>query len=87
MSILGLWISGERPSSKKEVKSAITEAFAMGREQEVVLEETSLFSRTGNRTLDEMAVGETITFVGPDPQRNRKFYGNITRTAQGYTVK
>lgn len=86
MSILGLWISGERPSSKKAVKAAIVEAVAMDRLREVVLEETSLFSRTGNRTLDQMAVGETVTFVGPSPTV-RKFYGNITRTEKGFTVK
>lgn len=87
MSTMGLWISGERPGSKKQVKAAIIEAVAMDRLDEIVLEDTSIFSRTGNRTLDQMSIGEVVTFVGPAPHTSRKFYGTITRTDKGFTVR
>ena len=77
----GIFLAGyKRPKSKKEVKEAV----AAGKT--VVIEATSIFGNEYGGDIVDMPEG-TITFVGPDPHTNRKFYGNITRKGDVITVK
>lgn len=78
----GIFIEGRRPKSKK----AIREAIANGHILRTVVENTSMFGGFSGSIAD-LAVGQSITFVGPCPYTARNFYGTITRTQKGYTVK
>ncbi len=78
----GIWIGAGRPLSKKVVKEEIAE-----RPWNVRAQATSFFGGEYDGPISDMPLGTTITFVGPDPERSRKFYGTITRTAKGITVK
>jgi hypothetical protein len=74
----GLFINGRRPKSKKEAKAAI-----LADPSRVRLEATSYFGNEYDGPVSEAPEGE-YSFVGPDPQRTRNFYGNITvRTVKG----
>lgn len=75
----GVFINYRRPKSKKAVKEAI----AAG--ELVTVEATSMFGNEYDGPVAEAPPG-TITFVGPDPYRDRRFYGTITVSADG-TVK
>lgn len=66
----GIYIAGRRPKSKKEVKAAV-----IGGEH-VSLEATSIFGNEYGGPLSGAPDG-VYYFVGPDPSRNRKFYGQI----------
>jgi len=80
----GLFIGNRRPASKKALKEAIAENPA-----NVFVESTS--SAFGfpsfSGSLDTLPAGTTVTFVGPDPYRDRRFYGTISRGARGIVVK
>ncbi len=78
---VGLFINGRRPVSKAQVKQAVRDG------QEVVLENTSWFGDGQNRLVTELAVGESVSFVGPNPYQSRKFYGTISRTQRGLRVQ
>lgn len=78
----GIFLEGyRRPKSKKEVKEAIA-----ADPDKVMIEQTSLFNNEYGGPVSEMPDNVTITFVGPDPQVSRKFYGNIKRTQNGFKV-
>lgn len=80
--VQGLYINGRRPKSKKEVKEAIASDPAS-----VSVEATSMFGNDYEGPVTEAPVGR-IDFVGPDPYRSRKFYGNLFVRAGGVvTVK
>lgn len=73
----GIFLGGKRPQSKKAVKEAI--AIDPNR---VRIEATSLFDNEFDGPVSEAPQG-TYTFVGPDPYRSRKFYGNLIVTVKG----
>lgn len=75
----GLYVNGRRPASKKAVKEAVTTG---GR---VSVENTSLFGDGFSGDIAGLAVGQSVTFVGPSPHE-RCFFGTITRTAKGLRV-
>lgn len=76
----GIFIGHSRPKSKKAVKLAVAESPAS-----VVIESTSIMG--GYHGNVENAPDGDYLFVGPDPYRDRKFYGTITVRAGQYTVK
>lgn len=92
---VGIFIDGRRPKSKKEVREVV----ALGDEglRRIELENTSAFNNKFDCTLHDFVNDGAhavhgrearIDFVGPDPYRSRKFYGNIYITATGkVTVK
>lgn len=74
---LGGW---ERPASKKAVKLAAAEDPSFVR-----VEATSYFGNEPEGTLTVLmdTAPHSITFVGPDPQKKRTFYGTLTITRDG----
>jgi hypothetical protein len=75
----GVWVDGKRPNSKKEVKAACAD-----KPDRVRLEATSIFGDEYDGFVSDLPDEfRTITFVGPDPFTNRKFYGNIQRGKTG----
>jgi hypothetical protein len=77
----GIYINGRRPSSKKEVKEAVADGM------NVRIEATSMFGNEYDGSVSDMPDGMTVTFVGPDPYTNRRFYGNIKKVGDKVTVK
>lgn len=80
----GLFINNRRPKSKKEVKEAVANA-----PDSVVIEYTQFgYERTISLTAAiKETVGFRTTFVGPDPQTSRKYYGEIIANNGKVTVK
>jgi hypothetical protein len=70
----GIWINGQRPKSKKAIREAVESDPGTVR-----VESTSLFGNEYNGFLDVAPEGTMVVFCGPDPFRNRKFYGTITK--------
>jgi hypothetical protein len=76
----GLWVRGEvfgtlatgRPRSKKQVKAILA-----ANPHDVALEATSLLGREYDGPVDQAPNGK-YSFVGPDPYRDRRFYGTLT---------
>lgn len=66
----GIFISGQRPKSKKQVLEAIRNA-----PETVTIEKTSLFDGGGTVPFAEYRNG---ALVGPDPYTNRKFYLSVS---------
>lgn len=66
----GIFLNFSRPKSKKAVKEAVA-----ADPSKVRIECTSLFGDYDGSVSE--APDGTYTFVGPDPSRDRKFYGNI----------
>jgi hypothetical protein len=79
----GIYINTHRPKSKKAVKEAIAAGLA------VYAEGTANAFHPGSEydgPVDCAPVGTVITFVGPDPYRDRRFYGTIRVTSSGIKV-
>lgn len=76
----GIYVTFNRPKSKKEVKEAIAANPAS-----VSLEATSVFGNEYDGSIVDAPDGK-YTFVGPDPCNNRKFYGTITKKGEKITV-
>lgn len=79
----GIQIQGKRPTSKKSVKEAIAAGLA------VYAEGTANYFHPGSEYdgyVGDAPVGTVISFVGPDPYRDRRFYGTITVTTKGVKV-
>lgn len=69
----GVFINGERPRSKKAIKEAMKEA-----PSSVTWQNDAAFGETaGSRFAGDRLPDMNDTFVGPDPFRDRKFYGQI----------
>jgi hypothetical protein len=70
----GVFIRGVRPKSKKQVKEAMKATPAS-----VTWQNDSAFGPDAGMTYPGNALPEGLndTFVGPDPHRSRKFYGQI----------
>lgn len=78
----GIYVKGRRPKSKKEIRELV-----LTDPTRVVVEATSIFGNDYEGPVTEIPEGKTITFVGPDPYRDRRFYGNITRKGEKVTVR
>lgn len=76
----GLFISGRRPTSKKQVKEAVTTT-----PEKVRIESTSLYG--GYDGSVSSAPDGSYHFVGPDPYTKRSFCGVITVKAGKVSVK
>lgn len=81
----GIFIKGQRPKSKKEVREFVRDSYpnekapttVPTRLHRLAIEATSMFGDEYEGPLSEMPTDTKIHFVGPDPHRNRKFYGTI----------
>lgn len=74
----GIWIEEKHPTSKKAVKDYLTQDQTAKRLRAIILEDTSYINPGYSGSLryaPKMAQG--YTFVGPDPFRDRKFYGTV----------
>jgi hypothetical protein len=69
----GLFVNMARPRSKKAVKEAIASGTA------VYAEATSFYGGEFEGLIYSLPEGEKVVFVGPDPHRDRRFYGTITK--------
>lgn len=68
----GIYLSGSRrPKSKKEIKEAVAN------NKVVVIEATSIFGNEYDGRLSEMPKTNAVTFCGPNPHSDRRFYGTI----------
>lgn len=76
----GIYINHKRPASKKAVKEAIASD-----PSSVTIEATSLFGNEYDGPLSDMPDGR-VSFVGPDPERKRNFYGTIVKTGERIKV-
>lgn len=83
----GIFIDGQRPKSKKAIKEALADAALAPR---VFAEATAnIFHPEANEWDGPIVcapVGTKVVFVGPDPHRDRRFYGTITVTDKGIKV-
>jgi hypothetical protein len=69
----GLYIHGERPRTKKSVREAIAKD-----PSKVRIEATSIVGDEYDGPASDMPEGK-VYFVGPDPERSRRFYGTIVK--------
>lgn len=76
----GIFIKGQRPKSKKMVKEAVRDVPHLVR-----IEATSIFGNEYDGTVEDAPDG-SYTFVGPDPSRDRRFYGTIKKRGDLVTV-
>ena len=77
----GVFVDGRRAPTKKALKEAIASD-----PSRVSLEATSVFGNEYDGRLDEAPDGE-FSIVGPDPYRQRNWYGTIRVAAGQVTVK
>lgn len=70
-----------RPRSKKQIKEIASDNPAR-----VVLEKTSVFNNEASGPLNDLPEG-LYFFVGPDPYKDRKFYGQITVKGGKVSIK
>jgi len=77
----GIRIKGKYAPSKKAVKEALA-----AEPSDVSLVATSFFGNEYDGPVTEMPIEKMATFVGPDEQRRRNFFGNITRKADGRII-
>jgi hypothetical protein len=78
----GIYVSGRRPKSKKEVKELVL----IGRADLVSLEATSIFGNEYSGPVDQAPDGYFF-FVGPDPHTKRSFYGKISKHGPSIRVE
>ena len=69
----GIFIDGRRPKSKKEIREIVALDPARVR-----LEATSMAGNEYDGLVSNAPSGIYV-FVGPDPYKNRKFYGRILK--------
>lgn len=76
----GIWVIDpetnriRRPKSKKEMKEIL--ALSDGPDR-VIAESTSWFEDEYDGPVRYLDAVTTVSFVGPDPNRDRRFYGTI----------
>lgn len=73
----GLFINMARPKSKKALKEAIAAEVA------VYAEATSFFGNEFDGLIYNLPKTQKVVFVGPDPERDRRFYGTIAWNSKG----
>lgn len=71
----GIFIGGRRPKSKADIKRYIAD----NGPDRVKLEATSMFGNEYGGPIGSAPAGK-YTFVGPDPYRDRRFYGTLVVT-------
>jgi hypothetical protein len=74
----GVYVNGKRPKSKQAVKEAVARD-----PQSVRLEATAIIGQEYDGPAADMPAGLRIAFVGPDPYQERRFYGTLSRKADG----
>ena len=96
----GIYVNDSRPKSKKAVKEAVAAVSARAaildersgqyRVPTVSLQATSFFGNEYDGPITDAPDG-FYTFVGPDPERARNYFGNIiistTNGTRKYVVK
>jgi len=78
----GIYINGQRPRSKKQIKDA-----AAASPTSIFIEATSVFGNEYEGQAPNMPEGKAVYFVGPDPYTKRNFYGQIHRVGGRVVVK
>jgi hypothetical protein len=78
----GIFVSGRRPKSKAELKKT-----ALERSNTISIEATSMFGNEFSGPAMDLAEGQKIVFVGPDPYTKRSFYGTIEKKGGRLIVK
>ena len=81
----GLFLDNRRPKSKKEVREFVRDSYQLTPEGDdpatslmhLRIEATSMFGNEFDGPLSANRKENPITFVGPDPYSDRKFYGRI----------
>ena len=76
----GIYVDGRRPPSKKAVKDALAAS------RYVSLQATSFFGNEYDGPVDQAPDG-TYFFVGPDPERDRRFFGQAIVRDGKVTIK
>jgi hypothetical protein len=75
----GIFINGQRPKSKAEIKRALA-----ADPSSVRVEATSMFGNEYDGPASELpATIKPILFVGPDPYSKRNYYGKLQYGANG----
>lgn len=77
----GVFVRGQRPTSKKMVKEAVA-----ADPRSVRLQGTSMTGTDFDGLVADAPMG-TYHFVGPDPYTSRKFYGTVLVSPAGVKVK
>lgn len=77
----GIFVNRQRSKTKKALKEAVAE-----NPSRVHLEATSVFGNEYDGPLDGAPDG-TFNVVGPDPYTSRKWYANIDKAGDRYTVR
>jgi hypothetical protein len=72
----GIFLDGKRPKSKKAIVEAVRD-----NPTSVEIEPTSWFGNEYGGLAVGLAEGQKVYFVGPDPHKSRKFYGQIVNKA------
>jgi hypothetical protein len=78
---VGAFVNEERPRTKKALREALASA-----PDTVWFDQTSAFLAPGwdpRIHLDGLEPGVTLTVVGPDPYRDRRWYASVTRDRAG----
>ncbi len=78
----GIWLNNSRPPSKVAIRRFIADG---GTLDAIFIEATSPFGTEYDGLLSEAPLGR-ISFVGPDPYTNRKYFGTIVVTEDGVKV-
>lgn len=74
-------IDRRRPRTKKEIREILADTDGPGR---VWVEWTSLFHRgPSTERVADLPVGTAVSFVGPNPHTDRRFYGTLTVVHRG----
>ncbi len=76
----GIYLHGSRPKSKKQVRDYVDGMYAETDANDgfgLVFEATSIAENEYDGSLASMPQTDKIHFVGPDPHRERKFYGTV----------
>lgn len=78
----GIFVNRQRPQSKKAIREAVAADPARVR-----VEATAMIGNEYDGLVSDLPEKfRPISFVGPDPYRNRKYYGTISRKADGAIV-
>jgi ABC-type histidine transport system ATPase subunit len=76
-------VTGERFKSKAALKRAMaadpSKVLFYGTAQELGPQLGNVGTVTGNMLDEALPVGTTLVLVGPDPERQRNWYGNVVR--------
>jgi hypothetical protein len=66
------YVNGVKPKTKKALRDAIK-----GDPRSVSLYDLNMIGNKGTRRADEIVEGEKVSVVGPDAERDRKWYATV----------